>query len=157
MIIPVNNKTFWMPYIANAENMLNVRMPEELSYYMVMLLSDSLCKSKLAGNNQITGLLNNSEQYKDLLDQSLLISGMFPGRSLHLGAGSFAPMLWVGQQACAELAKQHDLYSSLANNYLTSLDIILCVRYQLTQKQLSKHKLIKLNDIGSNYPKLLFF
>lgn len=154
MIYYSNSLTFWLPYISMAQQMLGYKISDELQYYLVMMLGASVKNLELSGNDQIINYLTQNTRTQEIAEQCLVLSGMFPGRSLYIGAGSFAPLVWVGQQAYAELAKRNNFYNILACDFVDVLDLILCIRFQLTQKQLSNDKLMKLLSIGSNYPKL---
>lgn len=146
--------TYWVNSINTAKNIMNISLCSESEFYLIELLQQSIRNVDLANNNQISKCLNLEADFKITADQCLLLSGIFPDRSLYLGAGSLAPLVWAGQQSY--LRQYHiselDIYYLLCENFVVYMDLMLAVKVNTSNCMLSAHLISALDAVGSSFP-----
>lgn len=148
--------SFWLENLQQARSLLAMPVCISSEYYLVMLLEQSIHGNVLANDNQLIQFVNHEvSNYQDLADQCLLISGMFPERSIALGAGSVVPIWWVGECSYNKVAGRNELFKLLAENFQDYVDLLLCMRYLITNEPGSINLLKNLASTGSRYPNFI--
>lgn len=155
MFIINPNFSYWLSQLQIASNVYNYQLSAATEFYLLNVLLTSISADNLAKTNQIyTFVSRTCIDHKLSADQCLIIAGMFPEYGLHLGAGSLAPIIWAGQNSYHALAKSQNVYCELADDFLQNLDLLLYIRFLLTQEVGSEQLLQQLHKTGLKYPSL---
>ncbi len=131
----------WHEIIHEAEASCAIVLDEEVEAYLVFLLMRYLTKPEIAkqviAEEFLAGLQLTARQREIALrgvgDKCLLFSGLFPNRA-EKRLVKISYYVNIGQSAYGTLAKtHHDLYGSLAKQFVTLMDVLQSVRYHSSE------------------------
>jgi len=154
----LTNKTdvmLWQDVIKEAEQACSVDLEQELEAYLVSLLIRYANKPELTKQIFATAFLKAlhlRQQERHVLlqhvgDQCLLFAGLFPyaAKKKHVKIGYFVDL---GRTAYTNLSgKDHDLYATLALQFVVLMDILQSIRQ--TQELLPLEAYEQWNEVGS--------
>lgn len=138
MNILVNSSSIasWHEIIHEAEASCAIALNEEVEAYLVFLIMRYLRKPEVAkqiiAHEFLAGMQLSAAQRELVLqgvgDKCLLFSGLFP-KLAERRLVKISYFVNLGQSAYGTLAKtQHDLYASLARQFVTLMDVLQSVR-----------------------------
>ena len=139
MNILVNSSSIalWHEIIHEAEANCAIALNEEVEAYLVFLVMRYLTKPEVAkqimAHEFLAGMKLAAAQRERMLqgvgDKCLLFSGLFP-KLAEKRLVKISYFVNLGQSAYGTLAKtQHDLYASLARQFVTLMDVLQSVRH----------------------------
>ena len=161
MHIQNSSYIFFMQQLQLACNTAQVSLELDVEYYLASRLEKSVKDLEVSSNNHILRLLeenyHKTHEQKIIADNCLIISGMFPMRSLQIGAGSIIPIIWSGKQAYYlqyGLTKEL-IFLDLADNFVRHMDILLLMRHQIHPSIPSSNLIKQLMQVNSQFPKYI--
>jgi hypothetical protein len=129
----------WQALVAEAEELSGVQLDEDLESYLVFTLMRYLRRPEMAQRILALDFLEafqqshpqRSETLRDVGDQCLLFSGLFPRRAerrrvrvsyyVKLGRSAY-------QNLADSLSKTADLFAHLAEEFITAMDTLQAIR-----------------------------
>jgi len=155
----------WHALVNEAEHRCNAKLGEELESYLVFLLMRNINAASIANRILALDYLNGLEihgrlreaQLRDVGDNCLLYSGLFPGRAerrrvrisyyVELGMSAYSI---VGESLAGMKAK---IFAQLAEHFVALMDVLQATRdISHTQPSLQPLQAMELwNDTGSPY------
>ncbi len=127
----------WHSIIHNAEETCSVFLKEELEAYLVFLLSRYTTKpefvNQLIAHEFLRAMASTpaerNQALKDVGDKCLLFAGLFPSIA-EKRLVKLSYFVKLGQAAYIGMsAKENDLYESLAEQFVSMMDILQSIRY----------------------------
>jgi len=133
------NISQWQALVAEAEELTGVQLGEELESYLVFTLMRYLRRPEMAQRILALDFLEafqhshpqRNEALRDVGDQCLLFSGLFPRRAerrrvrvsyyVKLGRSAY-------QNLADSLSKTADLFTLLAEEFITAMDTLQAIR-----------------------------
>ncbi|NOX42968.1 MAG: hypothetical protein GXP19_04435 [Gammaproteobacteria bacterium] len=130
----------WHKLVCDAETTMNIQLEEGLQSYLVFLLMRFTNKPATLSNilaldylrNQTTNGAVRQEQLRDVGDQCLLFSGLFPGIAarrqvqisyyIDLGKGAYMDLSASLRHSLA------DIYSQLSASFVPLMDVLQAIR-----------------------------
>lgn len=135
-----SSTALWQQLVRDAADYNGIPLDEELESYLVFLLMRHLQHAHLAGKTMALEFLNGLQapgrqrldQMRDVGDQCLLFSGLFPGRAQRRQV-SVDYYIKLGRTAYLHLADmtQHALaamYNHLADSFIALMDTLQAMR-----------------------------
>lgn len=135
-----SSTTQWQTLVTEASQACSVTLSENLESYLVFLLMRFTDSPQLAQNVMALEFFHSTNKYgvqrsqalRDVGDQCLLYSGLFPGRarrrrvrvSYYVNIGKSAYLLLSNR----ERATEPDLFATLAQNFVSLMDILQSMR-----------------------------
>lgn len=138
----------WHELVQEAEGLNGVSLDEELESYLVFLLMRYTECTELAARVMAIEYLNSArcagqerrERMRDIGDQCLLFSGLFPNRAerrrvrisyyVELGRGAYQSVSEVAQSTMATM------FSNLADSFVSMMDTLQAIRRLSTERDI---------------------
>lgn len=130
----------WQTLVTEASYACDIKLSEDIESYLVFLLMRFTESTQLAQKIMATELLQSSNQsgnlksltLRDVGDQCLLYSGLFPGRATHRRV-RVSYYVDIGKSAYLTLANLERftdtiLFATLAEQFVSLMDILHCMR-----------------------------
>jgi hypothetical protein len=130
----------WQTLVIEASHACNIKLSEDIESYLVFLLMRFTGSPQLAQKIMATELLQSinqrgslkSQTLRDVGDQCLLYSGLFPGRAIRRRV-RVSYYVDIGKSAYITLANLDRftdtlLFANLANQFVSLMDIMHCMR-----------------------------
>lgn len=148
LLIEPTSTALWYSLVNQAEQACAIQLHQDLENYLILLLQRFT--NEVAFSNKIMGLefLNTLHQtgvqqqdaLRDVGDQCLLISGLFPGRAEKRNV-RISYFISIGQNAYAELAQHTSqgrapLFTHLYQQFVRVMDVLQATR-ELSDKTAS--------------------
>ncbi len=130
----------WQALVAEAESVAACPLVEEMESYLVFLLMRFSRKPEIAGNilalEYLQGMLTRGHdqqgRLRDVGDQFLLYSGLFPQRAghRHVRVSYFVDLGRSAYQQLSEVMSRSyaDLYAHLSRDFVALMDVLHAIR-----------------------------
>jgi len=144
LVLHTSSTAQWHNLVQDAQQVTNNKLNETLESYLVFLLMRFINKPEIASTILALDYLNSlletkkkrREQLRDIGDQCLLFSGLFPQRAERKRV-KISYFVYLGQNAYNELAHADQIYSDLSHSFVELMDTLHAMR-----------------KLGDNHPKL---
>ncbi len=146
VLISGNQVADWQKLVCDAETELGVTLDEEMESYLVFTLMRYTRRPDMASRIMALDYLHalqnnggaNQQQMREVADQCLLLTGLFPGRArrrrvsltyyVDLGRGAY-------QHLAENLASMTEFYSRMAQQFIQAMDTLHTIR-QMSEGEL---------------------
>ncbi len=144
LVLNTSSTAQWHDLVQDAQQITNNKLSEMLESYLVFLLMRFINKPEIASTILALDYLNSlletkqkrREQLRDIGDQCLLFSGLFPQRAERKRV-KISYFVYLGQNAYSELAHADRIYNDLSHRFVELMDTLYAIR-----------------QIGGNHPEL---
>ena len=153
LILQPTATSHWKQVVQDAETKCHCQLDEEVESYLIFTLMRFTQNQDLASNALATDFLNSlqlagharQQKLRDLGDQCLLLTGLFPQRAekrlvrvsyyVNLGRSAYDHLSQMLRQAFAQL------YRELANNFVQLMDVLQNIRNEAALQPLQAFEL----------------
>lgn len=135
LVLNTSSTAQWHDLVKDAQQITKNTLNEALESYLVFLLMRFISKPEIASTILALDYLNSlietkrkrQEQLRDIGDQCLLFSGLFPQRAEKKRV-KISYFVHLGQNAYSELAHTDQLYSELSYRFVELMDTLYAMR-----------------------------
>ncbi len=140
LIIHPTDMASWLTLVAEAQHSSSIQLHEELESYLVFLLMRFMNRPEMASSVLGLDFLKSANsagqarhhQLRDVGDQCLLVSGLFPGRAEKKQV-RLSYFVQLGRSAYSTISSdsEHDssdLFGELSNKFIHLRDVLFAIR-----------------------------
>jgi len=135
LVLNASSTAQWHDLVQDAQQITKNRLNETLESYLVFLLMRFTSRPEIASTVLALDYLNSlletrkkrREQLRDIGDQCLLFSGLFPQRAERKRV-KISYFVHLGQNAYSELAYADHIYNDLSHGFVELMDTLHAMR-----------------------------